>query len=204
MTIRARLRISLNLYDNGNYTLFENIAITLFGGTYFTGFTLANIPNIFSLPLIDERHMYMQNYLGMSIGTKKQEKEGNSFELFSSPTYSITDYSIICNNVIGRLLKHELSIPIGFRKVYFDNAKIFSIKSGIGFHFAFPNNYTDYTTLEKRETVIQGRDAVIKLFHYEISYFSVFAEVGFHFGERKYKQVREQIKQLNFEKEVLL
>ena len=189
--LRLKLRTAFKLYEKGSSSLFENISLTSFAGVSVANFNLANGFIDYIASMDNELWLsYVQSYIGMSVGTRKKEVAKNSFELFSSFSYSLTRYEL--NNDFGSmssdfiykefdyLLKHEISVPIGFRLVFFEKPKTFSVKSGIGFHFAFPNSNMDFKYSEATDYAKRDNEGLF----YKISYLSAFAEMGFHFGAR--------------------
>jgi len=91
-------------------------------------------------------------------------------------------------------------VPLGFRYIFEKRTVKFSIKSGVGLHF-IANEKTIF-----EDDSSDGFYATISTSHsFNSSYFSAFAEMGFHFGARRYNvERRKQREQLNIDKEVAL
>jgi hypothetical protein len=166
--VRARYRFVFNTYDKGNYNLFENVAISMFFGG-FNGISLGKAIEFF--PGIE----YTHNYCGISVGTKKQVEEKYSLELFASPSYSLTNYFDMYSDIINGLA-YSIDAPIGFRYISEKRMVKFSIKSGVGLHFNFGEKSSG------------GAEKI-----YSVKNFlpSAFAEMGFHFGTKRYNVERK-------------
>ena len=190
--VRARFRVVYNLYNNGGNNLFESIAISPIVGT--SG-------NIIIYEITQQNHEhyfinhYISTYCGVSIGTRKFVQEKYSFELFSSPSYSITVYQptfvVDYNNISNlEILQQSLDIPVGFRYISEKRIVKFSIKSGIGLHFIVNDKRVNDGGYALHATINSS-------YSFNSSYLSAFAEMGLHFGARRYN--RERREQLNFE-----
>lgn len=191
---RGRLRLDFNnkLSSNSN-NLFENIAITTFSG--ISGSSLNLLSGL-------ETNGHFQLYIGNSIGTRKLVDNKYSFELFTSPTYSFIIYSasVYMGNVgqnstyekFQRFVQ-EIDIPVSFRYIFEKRIVKISIKGGFGLKVPIPNDKIEF---HKYSEINYGSDENINSLFIRHSYFSAFAEFGFHFGSKKYNQERRKQKEV--------
>jgi hypothetical protein len=174
---RARCRVVFNLYDKGNDNLFENISVSPFVGNF--------INSMLSYDIASQGITYFTNYCGISVGTRKLAQVKYSFELFVSPSYLLTWYGVYNEfgySSIGRIafLTQSIDVPLGFRYIFEKRTVKFSIKSGIGLHFIVRERTTGtYATMNTS-------------YSFNSSYISAFAEMGFHFGARRYNVERRK------------
>jgi hypothetical protein len=194
LLLSAICRFVLNVYDKGDYSLFKNIALSPFLGNLMSNHDLFGYWN-----------GYIQNYCGISVGTKKQIAEKYSIELFVSPSYSITNYytgfEFRSNEDMevgsqNDFLVHSIDIPVGYRHIFENRAVKFSIKTGLGLHF----NLKKVNLLNENYNYFD-RGEVNSAYSFKSPPFSAFAEIGFHFGARRYNIERRKL--LNHKSEVL-
>jgi hypothetical protein len=195
--LRARFITVVNIYNKGANDLFANIAISP-----FLGISISSVlPGVMTIEYQTHTHPlfynYFHNYCGISVGTRNLIQGIYSFELFASPSYSVTnnlsDFEVEYN-ITGRIdfLTQSLNIPVGFRYISEKRMVKFSIKSGVGLHFIFNEERTNTDYDWGDEPVIRSS------YSFKSSYLSAFAEMGFHFGTKRYNVERRKL--LNLEK----
>jgi hypothetical protein len=192
---RLRFRSTLNIYEKGDNNLFKNIAFTPFLG-------LSRETGLFQkVTRTHHEHSaafyYHSNYCGFSVGTRKFENGKYSFEVFTSPLYLLTVYRTRATFtyhgstvVFIDFLTQSIEIPLGFRYISDKRVTRFSIKSGISLNLMFADKelYNNSGCFSFNE--IEGN------YHFQSSHFSAFAEMGFHFGAKRYNQEKRKQREL--------
>jgi hypothetical protein len=184
----GELGLKINHVDNGESSLFKNIAISSFIKTSirrylyegdFGGYRTAG---------------YKTSYFlcsGPSIGTRKKLDNFSYFEIFTNPQFSLTYY-----DGLGGKMFDPANFAYGYEKYSEFGLLIldFSVPVGVGFkyrYFTVKVGMAVTTIVGNKTRHLNRNETLVDKVVIDSHNFTLFADVGIHF--RKFKQLEREM-----------
>ena len=184
---RIQAQYKANIFEAGENNLFQNIAISPFGGTAMAYYLYHGLTeHVFTR----QNNGYIMLYSGIALGTRKKIIDNFSYiEIFTAPQFSLTYYGGLGGgpdyNPITEI--NPSWAGTSFSQTMYD----FTAPIGVGFKrrwFFVKGGVAISTTFGGEERNVKGGKLTIN--SHNLPQIPFFAEIGFHF--RKFKQLERE------------